>query len=128
MSQLSSVAQSNSCSKATAVDVLQFLAAIAFVEMGPKSSKSKLGPVKLLATAEVEISEEVRAFAVARVASLATDKLPCASVVPAGGDDAETQKSDLPEGSNTEENKGKSKGKKQPKQKYQAHTCLVSEV
>ena len=127
-SQLSSVAQSNSCSKVTAVDVLQFLAAIAFVEMGPKSSKSKLAPVKLLATAEVEISKEVRTFAVARGAALATDRLPCASVVQAGGDDTEKQKSDLPEGSNTKETIGKSKAKKQPKQKYQAHTCLVSEV
>lgn len=133
ISQLCSVAQSHACSKATAVEVLHFLAAAAFVSVGPKGSKSKLAPVKLLAASEVALSEEVRSFAVARIASLATDRLPCAAVVStqqviAGEDDAKKQTSGTPDGAKPEQSKGKSKERKQAKQQYRPHVCLVGEV
>lgn len=111
--------------------MLQFLATIAFVEIGPKGSKSKLVPVKLLAASEVEFSEELRSFAVARVASLATDRLPCAAVATAQqgeAADGEDIKEETQATEDSKPGKGKNKTKRRPKQQYQAHACLVDEV
>jgi hypothetical protein len=133
ISQLCSVSQAQSCSKATAIEVLQFLTTVAFVEIGPKGAKSKLAPVKLLAASEGEFSEELRNFAAARVASLATDRLPCATVEPAkqskdADGETEPQVGQAKDESQAGKPKDKKKRKQQSKQQHQAHACLVDEV
>ena len=136
ISQLCSVMQAKTCSKAAAVEILQFLCTVAFVNNGSKGSKSKLAPVKLLAASEFDISEEVRNCAVARVASLATERLPC-TAVPVSNSSNAANVSDGQEGADTDKGKtepgtkhaAKSKRqKKDQKQQFQAHSLLIGEV
>lgn len=125
---LCSVAQAQTCNKATAVEILQFLCTVAFVNNGPKGPKSKLAPVKLLADSEFDISEEVRNCAVARAASLATEGLPCTAITVSKDkiDEEKQDDDDVNKGKGGEKNAaGKKKGKGDMKQR---HSNLLIEV
>jgi hypothetical protein len=84
LGQLGTLPKMQRCSVALATRVVQFLAVVAFVDVGPKVSNSKLAILRLLGRCEGEWSKEVRMFATARAAVLATEVLPCTIVASAG--------------------------------------------
>ena len=91
LGQLTAVPKLPAASAALANRVLEFVAAVAFVDIGPKAASSKIAAVQALApcTDDRTWSATVRSFAAARAAVLATEVLPCLAA-PANGDEAGT--------------------------------------
>jgi hypothetical protein len=76
--QLGMLLKMAACTEDLAKRILQMLAVVAFVNVGPKAAKSRLVALNRMAGV-IDVAASVRLFAVARVSVLATESLPCMS-------------------------------------------------
>ena len=91
LNQLCLIPKMKHCSKALALQVLTFLSAVAFVDVGPKAASSKLPEIKLLAPGKTELAQSVQDIAAARAFVLATDALPRMAANDTPATDAQNQ-------------------------------------